>query len=150
MQRRLVPLLLLPLLLVAPAQRPAMAADTPSSLSVRLDGFRSAEGQVLVAIFRGESGFPGDPARAWKTAVLKIHGQSAALDLAAVPAGTYGISVIHDEDGDNELDTNFLGIPKEGIGTSNNAKGRFGPPKWADAKFEVRGSTTQRIRIVYL
>lgn len=152
-----MPLLLLVSLILAPSSPPpsdadahlAQASEGAGSLSVRLGGFRSADGQVLVALFRGEAGFPSEPQRAWKTAVLKIDGENARLDLQGVPAGTYAISVIHDENGNNALDTNFLGIPKEGIGTSNNAKARFGPPKWADARFEVQGPTIQRIRMVY-
>jgi hypothetical protein len=38
-----------------------------------------------------------------------------------------------------KLDTNWIGIPSEGTCTSNNAKGRFGPPKWKDALFAYRG-----------
>ena len=145
-------LLLASLTLVVPPDayaHPAPAAEASGSLSVRLGGFRSADGQVLVAIFRGEAGFPSEPQRAWKTAILKIDGEHARLDLPGVPVGAYAISVIHDENSNNALDTNFLGIPKEGIGTSNNAKARFGPPKWADARFEVQGATIQRIRMVY-
>ena len=37
------------------------------------------------------------------------------------------------------MDTNFLGIPKEDYGCSNNARGTLGPPKWKDAKFELKG-----------
>ena len=44
---------------------------------------------------------------------------------------------VHDENENNKLDTNFLGIPKESFGCSNNAKGFMGPPKWEDAKFEI-------------
>ena len=38
-----------------------------------------------------------------------------------------------------KLDTNFFGIPKEQFGFSNNAKGRFGPPSFESASFELDG-----------
>ena len=52
-----------------------------------------------------------------------------------VPYGIYAIKVFHDEDEDGEMDTNFLGIPSEAYGFSNNARGSFGPAAWEDAKF---------------
>jgi uncharacterized protein (DUF2141 family) len=54
--------------------------------------------------------------------------------------GTYAISAFHDENNDKKVNSNFIGIPKEGIGVSNNAKGSFGPPKFDDAKFEFTQS----------
>ena len=45
------------------------------------------------------------------------------------------------------MDTNFLGIPKEPIGISNNAKGFMGPPKYKDAKFELKHDKTLKINI---
>jgi uncharacterized protein (DUF2141 family) len=40
-----------------------------------------------------------------------------------------------------KLDTNFLGIPKEGYGFSNGAKGLLGPPSFSDASFQYDGET---------
>ena len=115
-----------------------------------MSGFRSADGQVLVAVYRGEDGFPGEPGKAWKTAVATIAGGRASVEIAA-PPGEYAFAIVHDENGNNQMDTNWLGIPKEGIGTSNNAKGRFGPPKYRDAKFTIpEGGVVQTIKIVYL
>ncbi len=122
-----------------------------STLSIKLTNFRSADGQVLVALFRGGDGFPSKPGNAYRTAVTKISGSSASVEFKDLPAGEYAFSVIHDENGNNELDTNFIGIPKEGLGTSNNAKARMGPPKYRDAKFAVGDApVTQRVKIVYL
>ena len=129
----------------------AMATEGGVTLSVRLTNFRSADGQVLVALFRGGEGFPMKPGNAYRTAVAKIAGSGASLEFADLPPGEYAFSVIHDENGNNELDTNFLGIPKEGIGTSNNAKGRMGPPKYRDAKFSVAAEpVSQRVKMVYM
>ncbi|GGZ80624.1 DUF2141 domain-containing protein [Algibacter mikhailovii] len=55
-----------------------------------------------------------------------------------VPVGTYAISVFHDENDNGQLDTNSFGIPNESYGCSNNARGFMGPPKWKNAKFELR------------
>ena len=131
------------------APQPATAA--PGSLSLRLSGFHSAAGQVLVAVFRGADGFPGKPEQAVKTAVAKISDGRVRLELTDLAPGEYAVSVVHDENGNNTLDTNWVGMPKEGIGMSNNAKGRMGPPKYRDAKFTVTAAgAVQAIDIVYL
>jgi len=139
------PALLATLLLAA-----APEAGT-TRLDVQISGFRSAEGQVLVAVYRGAEGFPGASGRAWKQLVTTISGGRARLTLADVPPGEYALAVVHDENANNTLDTSWIGIPREGIGTSNNAKGRMGPPKYSDAKFEVGpGGAVQSIAIVYM
>jgi uncharacterized protein (DUF2141 family) len=48
------------------------------------------------------------------------------------------------------MDTNLLGIPKEGVGASNDARGHFGPPKYEDAKFKLAGNLTIKIIMTYL
>lgn len=121
-----------------------------AALSIRMSGFRSDAGQVLVAVYRGPDGFPGAPGKAWTTAVATIAGGRARVDLAA-PPGEYAFAIVHDENGNGAVDTNWLGIPKEGLGTSNNATGRFGPPKYRDARFTLPPEgLVQRITMVYL
>ena len=54
-----------------------------------------------------------------------------------LPPGRYALSVFQDMNGNRKLDTNFIGIPTEQSGSSNNAPARFGPPKFRDAAFVV-------------
>jgi uncharacterized protein (DUF2141 family) len=130
---------------------PTPSAAAGSTLALRLSGFRNADGQVLIAVYRGEDGFPGEPDRAWRKLVTKVSGGRASVDLTDVPPGDYAIAVVHDENSNNQLDTNWLGIPKEGMGTSNNPKGRMGPPRYRDARFEVGAAgATQNIKMTYL
>lgn len=135
----------------APQPLATAEGEATGSLSLHLGGFRSAEGQALIAVYRGEDGFPGDPGRAWKKFAMKIAGDRVSVDLPGVPVGEYAAVVVHDENGNNDLDTNWLGIPREGVGASNNAKGRMGPPRWRDARFTVTAAgAVQRITLTYL
>ena len=61
-----------------------------------------------------------------------------------IPPGTYAIGVYVDENENEKLDTNFLGIPKEQFGFSNNAK-TFGIPKFEAASFVVDTYTKVQI-----
>ena len=57
----------------------------------------------------------------------------------------------HDENSNGKLDRNFVGMPKEGVGASNDAKGSFGPPKFADARFSYKGGPQEpMIHLRYL
>lgn len=130
-------------------------AHSPGSqknvIHVEIDGLRSDRGQVLCALFSSAAGFPKKPDRAVAHARSEIVGRHAACEFQGVPPGTYAISVFHDENSNGKLDTNFLGIPREGVGASNNAKGRFGPPKFSAAAFRHSGGqTNMKIRINYL
>ena len=66
-----------------------------------------------------------------------------------VPPGTWAVQAYHDENDNEEVDRDLLGIPTEGIGFSNNAPFRFGPPSHQDAKFQLGtegGKITLRLR----
>ena len=114
------------------------AAAQPTGLVVQVQGLRNSQGNVLVNVFRSEDGFPSQPAKAVATASARAATPTVRVPLN-LPAGSYAIAVLHDEDGDGTTATNFLGIPKEGVGASNNAKGRIGPPKFSDARFAYAG-----------
>ncbi len=117
---------------------------------VDLQGFRSEKGKALVALFTSARGFPDGKHAAQRVPATIQRGVARAV-FGSLPPGTYAIAVLHDEDGDFEMDTNFLGMPTEGYAVSNNARRRFGPPRWEDARFELAPGTsvTHTIRIIY-
>ena len=118
--------------LLAPAF--ASAAD----LVVRVEGARSAEGDIRVAVHRRAEGvdFP-DSAGIVKTA-MRPAGETGDLVLAGLPPGDYAIAAFHDEDRNGDLNTNLLGMPTEGYGFSNEARGTFGPPGFDAAAFTIK------------
>ena len=63
----------------------------------------------------------------------------ARCDFVDIPRGTYALAVVHDEDMNGNLDINWLGIPTEGYGFSNDVKARFGPPSFSAASFLYDG-----------
>lgn len=58
----------------------------------------------------------------------------------------YAVSVFHDANMNERLDKNFMGVPKEGYGASNNPKKKMGPPNFDEAKFQLSG-TEQSVEI---
>jgi len=125
------------------AAYPAESADdddisgggATGDLIVELTDIASDEGSVIFAMWSGPEGWLGeDPLR--EGSVNIVAGQSS-IRFDGLPYGEYAISVYHDRNGNQKLDTGLFRIPKEPIGTSNDAKIRFGPPKYEDARFLV-------------
>ena len=120
-------------------------------IRVEVSGMRNDKGQIVCALFSSAPDFPknGDKAVAHAKALIS-HGHSAC-EFPGVPPGRYAVSVFHDENSNGMMDTNFMGIPREGVGASNNARGHFGPPKFDDAAFQYSGGRLDlTITIAYL
>lgn len=130
--------LLKPIIAVALILGEAGSAAELCSLSVRVHSLKNGKGQVLISLFDQEKAFPSQTDLALKKDKIELQGETVAtFKILGVKPGDYAISVVHDENGDGKLGTNFLGIPNEGVGSSNDAKGSFGPPKFRDARFTV-------------
>lgn len=85
--------------------------------------------------------------KTYKTQVVAILKKKAVVTFADVPDGTYAISAFHDENENGKFDMYFEIFPKEPYACSNGATGFFGPPKWNDAKFEVKNGEVKRIEM---
>jgi uncharacterized protein (DUF2141 family) len=116
-------------------------------VQVTVTGFESEEGQVLVALFLDESGWPDDEQVAFGATVLPIRERQAVAEFKGVPAGAFAISVFHDEDSDRELDTGVFGIPSEDYGFSRGARGSFGPPSFDDARLDLMEGESKQVAI---
>jgi uncharacterized protein (DUF2141 family) len=116
-----------------------------AELRVRLKGFTGTDGMVRVTLFTGKKGFPNKPKHAFRVGENTITGDQAAVTFTGIPFGTYGVGAFHDENDNGKMDTNFVGVPKEGYGASNDARGSFGPPSFEDAAFTVDRETVEII-----
>ena len=121
----------------------AAAAD----LGVGIEGLRSAEGDVRVALHRQvpDGDFPGDAGVVAATIRAAAPG-AVRVVFADLAPGDYAVAAFHDADGDGELATNFLGMPTEGYGFSNGAVGFMGPPGFEAAAVRV-GTDDVRISV---
>lgn len=108
-----------------------------ATLTVQIVGLHSDKGQVPCELFLGPKGYPTDPKLAVQKVVSPIVGGQATCAFPGLAPGSYAVAVFHDENANNKLDTNFIGIPREGVGASNDAKGSMGPPPFEKAKFDV-------------
>jgi uncharacterized protein (DUF2141 family) len=135
-----------------PAAADPLPAPSPTvDITTNIVGFRNDQGKALVAVFRSADGFPGDASKAVAKTAAPIAQGRARVVFQGLPAGVYAVAVIHDENGNGKLDTSWLGIPTEGIGASNDAKGKLGPPSFDAARMTVTApGFVHTIHVVYL
>ena len=115
------------------------------TLTININGLSPSHGQVVVTVFNSEDTFMKVPLLS-KTKAVNSQGR-VTLHIDQLKSGFYAISVFYDEDNDGELKTGFLGIPKELVGFSNNAKGSFGPPSFDKAAFKLSESKSINITL---
>jgi uncharacterized protein (DUF2141 family) len=103
----------------------------------------------MIQVANSEKGFEfsEDSAAPPPVAISQLAEAGEMTFEVTLPPGIYGARVLHDLNGNGEMDSNFVGMPKEPWAFSNNATGRLGPAKWQDAKFEISGNTAVEIRL---
>lgn len=118
---------------------------TGTDVQVVVENIKSNNGTIYMAIYNTEASFLNTE---YKGTTVQVDDHSCRYTFKNIPKGVYAISLFHDENDNGTMDTNFIGIPKEAYGCSNNAKGFMGPPKWKDAKFEIKDQViTQTITL---
>jgi uncharacterized protein (DUF2141 family) len=129
-----------------------MALTIPASafsIVVRFENVRNEKGSIKYLVFKSEEGYPDDLKLSVKSGTIPTKETEDGIILKDLEAGSYSFSVIHDENNNDKLDTNFLGIPKEGFGFSNNPLVLFGPPSFSKTKVEVSKDTEIIIKMKY-
>ena len=126
------------------ASFPAIAvAQSPCpGIHVKILDIRNSTGAVACALFESPEGFPTEFLySATNIMVIKIRDTQARCDFEDIAPGTYALAIIHDENMNGKLDTDWLGIPTEGYGFSNDATAALGAPSFSAASFPYDGHT---------
>lgn len=114
--------------------------NSGNDLVVNINGLESNKGQVMVALYNTEKGFPDVQ---WKGKIVSPSNLKAQAVFSDLPEGNYAVSFLHDENLNGKMDKNLVGYPKENFGFSNNPSIKFAAPKFKECLFLVgRGKTT--------
>lgn len=124
---------------VAAQESSDYSVENSSLFKLQIKGLDKVEGEVRIAMFNSEENYTKETVYA---VVIPVDSLSIEWCVEGLPFGDYAIAVYHDKNENGKLDANFLGIPKEDYGFSNNARGRFGPASWKDASFSVNSKST--------
>lgn len=132
----------------APATSPETNAETSpeTNIETNADGFvitvdvsklRNNDGVVQVTLYDKKDDFLTEDSKTARKVRIPIDSKKATCEFSGVQPGKYAIALMHDEDKDGKMKSSLIGMPKEGIGMSNDGKFGFGPPKWKNCVFDV-------------
>jgi uncharacterized protein (DUF2141 family) len=120
------------------------AQSSCPGIHVKILDIRNSKGAVACALFESSEGFPTEYLRsATNIMVIKVRDKQARCDFEDIPPGTYALAVVHDENMNGILDVNWMKVPKEGYGFSNDAKALLGAPSFSAASFVYDGQNLE-------
>lgn len=122
----------------------AGAKAQTSNLTIKVSSLKNDTGALTAELYNSKDNFLK---KAYKRATTTIKSNTAGLSISGIPKGEYTVLVYHDLNKNGKLDKNFVGMPKEPVACSNDAKGFMGPPKYEDAKFTINGDTQISIKM---
>jgi uncharacterized protein (DUF2141 family) len=116
------------------------------NLSLNINGVTSEKGNICFAIYTNENSFLKFD-KVYKSGSEKAVKGNTAFNITDLPEGDYAIAIFHDANGNKNLDTNVLGIPKEQIAFSKGKMKMFGPPKFEECVFTLNSNMEMNIRL---
>lgn len=114
--------------------------EQPATQTVLVKNLDKKKGEVYIGWYNSEQDYMVENRAFIKKIVAVRDKQEIAVKFEQVTPGTYAIAVFFDENGNGELDTNFLGIPKEEYGFSNNITPLTRTATFKEASFTLRTS----------
>ena len=105
------------------------------TIRVIVEGVADSEGSIRLSLDRDESSFEGITHEDFRVGSVAASAGKTMYEFRNIPFGKYAIKLFHDANNNDKLDLNLLGIPAEAYGISNDARGMFGLPGFAEAAF---------------
>lgn len=115
-------------------------------IEVTIKNVKNDKGVLVIGLFNSEKTFTKHPVKSERP---KAQPGTMVIRFRNVPGGEYAVSIFHDANENGALDVNFMGIPKEGFGFSNDAMGTFGPPTFNKARFTIPAANNISVTLKY-
>ncbi len=117
------------------------------NLTVKVVGYKNTNGKTQIGLYNNEISFPKIN-KQYKTAIINVNSFVTKYTFS-IPVGYYAVALFHDANADGVCNTNFLGIPKEGYGFSNNIKPIISAPTFNETKMSIQKDMEIEIRLIY-
>ena len=138
------------LLLSVPALNAVAAdgAEAGANLRVIATNVKTDQGKLYVWVYDKKDDWLSDRYRTQKSILVAGNRSNNTVTVELLlPAGEYALSIFQDVNDNGKLESNFIGLPKEPAGLSNNLRPKFGPPKYKNAAFAVTVGTVVEQKI---
>ncbi len=116
-------------------------------LKITVTNIKAQKGTVEIGVFNNSKSFL-KKGEAYKSYVKAVTNDSVVFMLKDLPKGDYAVSLFHDVNGDKKCNFNFIGIPLEPYGFSNNIKPKLSKPSFNDCKLVLKANTTTTIKLI--
>jgi uncharacterized protein (DUF2141 family) len=123
---------------------PSLSQST-STVLLEVSSFKNTRGNLNCRLFIKPSDFPDG--EGILSVRVPIAGPNTSCTFSNVEPGTYAVAVVHDENSDGKLDKNFVGVPSEGYGVSNNKTYALSAPKWDESVFTIVPSESKTLQV---
>jgi uncharacterized protein (DUF2141 family) len=124
----------------APGANAQQKTAAAYSVTVEVSQLRNQRGRLAIGLYDSAAAFPHSK-KPRGAALVRANQQPLRVTFSGLKPGSYAVAVLHDENQNNEMDFNFLGMPLEGYGFSNDASGLFGPPSFEAAAIKLQGKS---------
>lgn len=115
----------------------SLGMPAQNRLEIHVEGVASESGLIQVALFNSNNGFLKSDG-AFRLSSVKAKKGTTRVLMDNIPTGIYALAVFHDLNANEQLDTNWIGIPKEPMGFSNSRVKTFGPPGFEECRLELK------------
>jgi uncharacterized protein (DUF2141 family) len=128
-------------LLAAAPNALAQTGAVAGLLRVHFVGTPNNIGRVLCGLYDSPDGFPTDRSKVIARAIGPVSNEQGVCEFKGLKPGTYAVAAFQDEHGTGKITKNWLGIPTEAYGFSNDAAATISAPSFQAASFEFPGGT---------
>lgn len=111
-------------------------------LEIEVTGIKNNTGKIMLQLMDSAE-------KTVSEQMSEIKDQKCLILIENLKPGKYAVRYFHDENLNGKMDTNFMGIPTEGYGFSNNATGKFGPPSFDKWLFEISADKKISLKPTY-
>ncbi|AZQ59498.1 DUF2141 domain-containing protein [Maribacter sp. MJ134] len=116
------------------------AGFSQHNLSLKIEGVPSNAGAICAAVYKDHESFLKFD-KVYKMGSKKATEGNTIIQINDIPEGNYAVAIFHDENGNDVLDTNMFGIPKEAVAFSKAKMKMFGPPRFDECAFKIVANT---------
>lgn len=117
-------------------------------LKLTITNIQHMEGNLVIGVYNSGGRFL-EAGQAFRTISVDVNNGTEVVVIENLPLGTYAVSMYHDKNSNGKCDRNFLGIPKEPYGFSNNFRPKFSAPTFNDCKFILSSDQNMEISLVH-
>lgn len=119
-----------------------------NSVTITIENIKGKKGTIQIAVFNTASSFPKVGGE-YKLMQYTVSEGQSRFKIKDLPNGEYAIAIHHDENSDGKMNTNMIGIPKEGYGFSKNYKPKLSAPKFSDCAIIIDRDQKMTVNLIY-